>query len=452
MQVIVVGCGKVGRTIASMLASEDNDVTVVDTDADRVNDISTIYDVMGVVGNATSFKTLSEAGIEHANMLVAVTQSDEVNLLCCVLAKRAADCRTVARVRNPIYSAERDFLQEKLGVSMTINPEYEAAQEISHLLRFPQASEVYSFAKRRASIISFKVPEDCSIIGMPLRNLSKKVPLNLLVCMAQRGDRVIIPDGSFAAEPGDILSITTMPGEADEFFELIGMQKDRVRNALIIGGGRVSYYLAKILDDVGIKVRIIEKNYARCEELAEQLPNATIVHGDGSDQEFLKEEHIEMMDSMLASTGIDEENIILSLYAKDLIRYKVVTKLSHMELDGVVKSLNLDSIVSPRTITSEIIVRYVRATRNGMGSNVEVMYKMLGGRAEALEFNVKEDSDITGLRIADMKLKKDVLIGGIFRNGTLIVPSGNDVIQSGDSVIVITTNVGFQDIHDILAL
>ena len=449
MQVIVVGCGKVGRTIAAQLVNEDNDITVVDTNAERVDGISTIYDVMGVVGNATSFKTLSEAGIEHADMLVAVTQSDEVNLLCCVLAKKAGGCRTVARVRNPIYSAERNFLQEKLGVSMTINPEYEAALETSHLLRFPQASEVYSFAKRRTSLISFRVPEGCSLVGMPLRELSKRLSTNVLVCMARRGDDVIIPDGSFEAREGDILSIMAMPGVADEFFR--GMQKDRVHNALLIGGGKVSFYLAQILDEVGIRSKIIEQDYRRCEELAELLPNATIIHGDGSDQEFLKEEHIETMDSMLAGTGIDEENIILSLYARDIIKYKVVTKLSHMEVNGVVKKLNLDAIVSPRTITAESIVRYVRATRNGMGSNVEVMYKMLDGRAEALEFKIKDDSVVTGVRLADMRLKRDVLVAGIFRDGNLIVPSGSDVIRSGDSVIVITTNIGFQDIHDILA-
>ena len=451
MQVIVVGCGKVGRTIAAQLVNEDNDITVVDTNAERVDGISTIYDVMGVVGNATSFKTLSEAGIEHADMLVAVTQSDEVNLLCCVLAKKAGGCRTVARVRNPIYSAERNFLQEKLGVSMTINPEYEAALETSHLLRFPQASEVYSFAKRRTSLISFRVPEGCSLVGMPLRELSQRLSTNVLVCMARRGDDVIIPDGSFEAREGDILSIMAMPGVADEFFRRMGMQKDRVHNALLIGGGKVSFYLAQILDEVGIRSKIIEQDYRRCEELAELLPNATIIHGDGSDQEFLKEEHIETMDSMLAGTGIDEENIILSLYARDIIKYKVVTKLSHMEVNGVVKKLNLDAIVSPRTITAESIVRYVRATRNGMGSNVEVMYKMLDGRAEALEFKIKDDSVVTGVRLADMRLKRDVLVAGLFRDGNLIVPSGSDVIRSGDSVIVRTTNIGFQDIHDILA-
>ncbi|MGI6754940.1 MAG: Trk system potassium transporter TrkA [Atopobiaceae bacterium] len=451
MQVIVVGCGKVGRTIAAELAQEDNDVTVVDTDAERVDSVSTIYDVMGVVGNATSFKTLSEAGIEHTDMLIAVTQSDEVNLLCCVLAKKASDCSTIARVRNPIYSAERNFLQEELGVSMTINPEFEAAKEISHLLRFPQASEVYGFGKHRASIISFTVPEECALVGQSLRELSHKLPKNILVCMAKRDDTVIIPDGSFVTQPGDVLSIFTGQLAADEFFRRIGLQNKRIKNTLIIGGGRVSYYLAKILAKSDIDVKIIEKDYARCEELSGLLPNATIIHGDGSDQEFLKEEHIETMDSMLASTSIDEENIILSLYAKDIIRYKVITKLSHMEVDSVVKKLNLDAIVSPRSITSETIVRFVRATRNGMGSNVEVMYKMLDGRAEALEFTIHENSAVTGVKLQEMQLKKNVLIGAIYRHGKLIVPTGSDKLAKGDAVIVITTNIGFQDISDILA-
>ena len=451
MQIIIVGCGKVGRALVAQLSGEDNNITVVDTNADIVKGVSTFYDVMGVTGNGTSYTTLSEADIEHTDILIAVTHSDEVNLLCCVVAKRAGNCHTIARVRNPIYSAERGFLRKELGLSMIINPEYAAAQEIARLLRFPSAIEIDSFSRGRIEILRFKVKEDSLLIGCALKDLSQRLSVDVLVCAVERRGGVIIPDGGFIIRGGDILSIIAIPVNASNFFKKIGIHTNQVKNTLIIGGGEITYYLSRLLLAMGIKVKIVEKNRARCEELSDLLPKATIICGDGSDQELLNEEHLEQMDSLVASTDIDEENIILSLYAKERVRSKVVTKLNRLEFNDVIHSLNLDSLVYPKNITAEYILQYVRAMGNSVGSNVETLYKLMDGRVEALEFLIRAKSDITGVCLQDMKLKKDLLVAGIVRKAKLIIPGGQDEFMVGDSVIVVTTNTGFRDIHDILA-
>lgn len=451
MQIIIVGCGKVGRALVGQLSGEDNNVTVVDMNPDVVKGVSTFYDVMGVTGNGTSYTTLMEADTEHADILIAVTHSDEVNLLCCVVAKRAGNCHTIARVRNPIYSAERGFLRKELGLSMIINPEFAAAMEIARLLRFPSAIEIDSFSRGRIEMLRFKVREDSLLIGYALKDLSQKLSVDVLVCAVERSGNVLIPDGDFVVRGGDVLSVIAIPGNASAFFKKIGIRTNQVKNTLIIGGGEITYYLSQLLLSTGIKVKIVEKNRERCEELSELLPKATIICGDGSDQELLNEEHLEQMDSLVASTDIDEENIILSLYAKDKVRSKVVTKLNRLEFNDVIHSLNLDSLVYPKNITAEYILQYVRAMGNSMGSNVETLYKLMDGRVEALEFLIRPLSNMTGIRLQDMKLKKNLLVAGIGRKGKLIIPGGQDEFMPGDSVIVVTTNTGFRDIHDILA-
>ena len=450
MQIIIVGCGKVGRTLAAQLSGEDNNVTVVDTNPEVLKSVSAFYDVMGVIGNGTSYTTLTEADIEHTDILIAVTQSDEVNLLCCVVARRAAGCHTIARVRNPIYSEERAFLRKELGLSMIINPELAAAQEIARLLRFPSAIEINSFSKGRIELLRFKVRDDSVLTGTALKDLSQKLSVDVLVCAAEREGEVLIPDGEFAIRGGDILSIIAVPGNAGAFFRKIGIRTNQVKNTLIIGGGEITYYLSRMLLRSGIKVKIVEKNRARCEELSELLPKATIICGNGSDQELLNEEHLEQMDSLVAGTDMDEENIILSLYAQGKVRSKVVTKMNHLEFNDVIHSLNLDSLIYPKNITAEYILQYVRAMGNSMGSNVETLYKLMNGRVEALEFLIGPGSSMTGIRLQDMRLKKNLLVAGIARKGRLIIPGGQDEFQAGDSVIIVTTNTGFRDLHDIV--
>lgn len=450
MQIIIVGCGKVGRALTAQLSGEDNNVTVVDTNGELVKGLANYYDVMGVTGNGASYNVLKEADIEHADVLIAVTHSDEVNLLCCVIARKAANCHTIARVRNPVYSEERAFIRKELGLSMIINPEFAAALEIARLLRFPSAIDIDSFSKGRIELLRFRVPANSLLEGAALRELPKKLQMDVLICIAERGDQVIIPDGDFVIHAGDLLSMISIPGNAGVFFEKVGIRTNQVKNTMIIGGGEITYYLSKLLLSMGIRVKIIEKKRERCEELSDLLPKATIICGDGSDRELLQEEHLEQMDSLVAGTDIDEENIILSLYARDRVKSKVVTKLNHLDFNDVIHSLNLDSLIYPKNIAAEYILRYVRAVENSMGSNVETLYKLMDGRVEALEFLIRKESGMSGIKLQDMRLKKNLLIAGIGRRGKLIMPGGQDEFLPGDSVIVVTTNSGFQDIHDIL--
>ena len=450
MQIIIVGCGKVGRALAAQLSGEDNNVTVVDTNGDVVKTVANYYDVMGVTGNGASYSVLAEADIEHTDVLIAVTHNDEVNLLCCVVARKAANCHTIARVRNPVYSEERAFLRKELGLSMIINPEYAAAQEIARLLRFPSAIEIDSFSKGRIEMLRFRVPAASMLNGLALRELPQRLPMDVLICAAERGEEVLIPDGNFVIRSGDLLSMIAIPGNAAAFFKKVGISTNQVKNTMIIGGGEITYYLSKLLLNMGIRVKIIEKRRERCEELSDLLPKATIICGDGSDRELLREEHLEQMDSLVAGTDMDEENIILSLYARDRVRAKVVTKLNHLDFNDVIHSLDLDSLIYPKNIAAEYIPQYVRAIGNSMGSNVETLYKLMDGRVEALEFLVHKNSDLAGIRLRDMRLKRNLLIAGIGRKGRLIIPGGQDEFLPGDSVIVVTTDSGFQDIHDIL--
>lgn len=449
MQIVIVGCGKVGTALAVKLSQEDNNVTIVDTDPRVVRAITGMYDVMGIVGNGASYNTLKEADIEHADLLIAVSKSDELNLLCCVVARRAAKCHTIARVRNLIYREEREFIRRELGLSMIINPEFAAAQEIARLLRFPSAIEIDSFAKGRIEMMRFKVHEGSKLAGIHVRDVSA-IQKNLLIGVAERKGEVVIPGGDFRIEAGDSLSILATPKTASEFFRKIGVKTNQVHNAMIVGGGEITYYLSTMLIQMGIHVVIIEKNQQRCEVLSELLPDATIIYGDGSDQELLREENIDGMEAFVACTDMDEENIILSLYARDKVASKVVTKINHLNFNDVIHSLDLDSLIYPKHITAENILQYVRAMKNSMGSNVETLYKLLDDRVEALEFVIHGNCDITDICLENLRLRKNLLVACINRRGKMIIPGGQDSFQKGDSVIVVTTDSGLQNIEDIL--
>lgn len=449
MHVIIVGCGKVGTALAVKLSQEDNNVTVVDKDPRVIRAVTAMYDVMGIVGNGASYNTLREADIEHADLLIAVSKSDELNLLCCVVARRAARCHTIARVRSAVYREDREFIRRELGLSMIINPEFAAAQEIARLLRFPSAIEIDSFAKGRIEMLRFKVPAGSRLSGMKIMDVSE-AQKDLLICAAERGGNVVIPDGSYQIEAGDSLSILATPKMASEFFRRIGVKTNQVHSAMIVGGGEITYYLSSILIQMGIQVTIIEKNKERCETLSDLLPEATIIYGDGSDQELLREENIEGMGAFVACTDMDEENIILSLYARDKVAVKVVTKINHLNFNDVIHSLDLDSLIYPKHITAESILQYVRAMKNSIGSNVETLYKLMDDRVEALEFIIHKNCEIKEIRLEKLRLRKNILIAGINRKGRMIVPGGQDSFLEGDSVIVVTTMSGLRNIEDIL--
>ena len=451
LRIIIVGCGKVGATLAEKLSQEGHDITLLDKNPTKLQMLANAYDVMGIVGNGASYNTQMEAGIEDSDLLIAVTDSDELNLLCCTVAKRVGNCAAIARVRTPDYSAESAYLQEKLGLALIINPELEAAREVARVLCLPTALEVNTFAHGQAELIKFKLPPENILIGQTIANLGKEgISQNILICAVERGGEVTIPDGDFRFAEGDFLSFVAARQDARVFLEKIGFATKQVHDTMIIGGGKAAYYLAKQLLNIGISVKIIETNTARCEELSTLLPKAIIINGDGTDEELLKEEGIEYADSFVPLTGIDEENILLTLYAREVSNAKVITKVNRINFKNVISHLDLGSVVYPRYITAEAIIAYVRAKKASLNSNIETLYHMFDSRIEAIEFLVEEPSEITNVPLMNLELKKNLLICCIYRKGRVIIPSGIDSIMVGDTVVVVTTYSGFDEIQDIL--
>ena len=451
LRIIIVGCGKVGRTLVEQLSQEGHDITIVDRDAQRTQALANLYDIMGVQGNGASYSVLKEAGIENADLLIAVTQSDELNLLCCTVGRQVANCAAIARVRTPDYSKEVGYLREKLGLAMIINPEMEAAAEAARILYLSTALEIDSFAHGQADLIKFKVPEGNVLDGMNLITLGQRIAPDILICAAERDGKVIIPRGQFTIQAGDFLSFAASRAVGKKFLEDIGFKTNRVRNAMLIGGGRAAYYLARQLINMGIQVKIIEISRERCEELSILLPKAIIINGDGTNEDLLREEGIERAEAVVALTGIDEENILLTLFARRVSEAKTITKINRITFQDVINSLDLGSVVYPKYITAEAIIRYVRAMRESMDSNIETLYHMFDHRAEAVEFRVEAHSAVTGIPLKDLHLKDSLLVCAIYRNGKVRIPNGNDSIQVGDTIMVVTTHSGFSDIRDILA-
>lgn len=450
LNIIIVGCGKVGATLTEQLCKEGHDITLIDRSASKIQAMTNLFDVMGIVGNGASYSVQMEAGIENTDLIIAVTNSDELNLLCCTVAKRVGNCAAIARVRTPDYSKEVGYLREKLGLAMIINPELEAAKEAAKILYLPTALEVNSFAHGQAEMIKFKVPEGNMLEHMLISNLSRSVTHSILICAVERDGEVHIPSGDFQIEKGDVISFVASRKMAKAFLEDIGFKTNQVKNTMIIGGGKAAYYLANQLIHAGISVKIIESDRARCEELSILLPKAIIINGDGTDEELLKEEGIEYVESFVPLTGIDEENIMLTLYARQVSQAKVITKINRINFKEVISRLDLGSLIYPRYITSEAIIAYVRAKKDSMDSNIETLYHMFDYRAEAIEFRVDEESEVTNISLAELSLKKNLLISFINRNGSIIIPSGQDCIKVGDTVMIVTTHTGFNDIQDIL--
>ncbi len=451
LQIIIVGCGKVGRTLVEQLSQEGHSITVVDKDAAMVQDVANLFDIMGVVGNGASYGVLEEAGLNDADLLIAVTESDELNLLCCTVARQVGNCEAIARVRTPDYSREVGYLRQKLGLAMIINPEMESAAEAARILYLPTALEIDSFAHGQADLIKFKVPEGNVLAGMNLITLGKTIAPDILICAAEREGKVTIPRGNYVIQAGDILSFAARRAVGKKFLEDIGFKTNQVRSAMLIGGGRASYYLAKQLLSMGIQVKIIEVKRERCEELSVLLPQAVIINGDGTDEDLLIEEGIQRAEAVVALTGIDEENILLTLYARKVGNAKTITKINRITFQEVINGLDLGSVIYPKYITAEAIIRYVRAMREGLDSNIETLYHMFDHRAEAIEFRIGAPSEVTGIPLKDLKLKSDLLVSCIYRDGRVRIPNGFDEIRVGDTVMIVTTHSGFNDIQDILA-
>jgi trk system potassium uptake protein TrkA len=450
MKIIIVGCGKVGLTLTEQLNNEGHEITVIDVNGSKLRNVTDNLDVMGVEGNGAIYNVQMEAGIKDADLLVATTSSDELNMLCCLIAKKAGNCHTIARIRNPEYTDEINYIREELNLSMAINPEKAAAHEIARLIKFPSAIKVDTFAKGRVELLKFIIPHDSILHNMKIMEMNMKLRCSVLIGAVERGKEVFIPDGNFVLQAGDRISIVSSSSSAMDFFRRVGIETTNIKTAMFIGGGRITYYLAKMLEDTNIKVKIVERDLNRCNDLSSSLSKAMILFGDGSDQQLLLEEGVGQTDAFAALTGFDEENIMLSLYAGSLSSAKLITKINRVSFEDVIQNMNLGSVIHPKLITADMISRYVRAMQNSVGSNVESLVKIAADKAEALEFRVEKDAPLIGIPLEKLSFIDNLLIACINHRGRIITPNGQDTIEAGDTVIVVTTHLGLKDLKDIL--
>lgn len=452
MKIVIIGGGSVGSAITAQLAGEGHDITVIDESFGVLTEMSNTNDVYGVVGNGADISILKKADIDKADLVIAVTNSDEVNILCCTASKKLGAKHTVARVRKPEYSELMQLLKSDMNLSMTINPELAAAKEIYRTLRFPSAAKIDTFCRGRVELAEFVVSADSPIAGQTLNDLRNKLNIKFLVCGVLRGGEAVIPSGFFKIEAGDRLFITIPDEEVTAFFKAIGAHKHPVKNVLIVGGGRVTYYLLGMLKKAKIDPTVIEENKELCRELAEAF-NCTVINDKGTKQELLMEENFDTADAFLTLSNDDENNAIVSLYAKNKGAKKIVTLISSMSYIDLFKDMGLDTIISPKTSTASYILRYVRSMSNAIGSDIESLYMIMEGKAEAIEFKVKENIEnltLVPLKELGPKLKKGVLIACIARDGKVIISTGNDFIAPGDTVIVVTTVTQINGIKEIL--
>ena len=451
MNIIVVGCGKIGTTVLESLVAEGHAVTAVDNRMLPLTNISNIYDVMTVCGNGADCETLVEAGVADAELVVAATGSDEVNMLCCHVAKKLGVPNTVARIRKPEFNDKSLLkMKELLDLSLSINPDRLAALEIYHNLRLPAAVKLETFSSGGFEMIEMKLKADSPFVGVPLSQLRDKFKATFLVCVVQRGEEVFIPDGNFVLQDGDRVGITAKHSELQKLLRNMGTKRKQARKVMILGGSRTAFYLAKRLLEAGTEVKIIDKDHETCEILCELLPAADVICGDGTQQELLLEEGLDGMDAFVSLTGMDEQNILLAFFAAAHQVPKVIPKVNRRELVSLAERLGLDTVVSPRNIIADVLVQHARALENSMGSNVETLYRLMDDGAEALEFNVKDNPRLVNIPLKVLELKRQVLIAGIHRGREALIPTGDDVILPGDKVVVITAADRLNDLADIL--
>lgn len=450
MKMVLIGNGKTGSGLASMLSNEGHDVTVIDINSSALERTQNTEDVMCIEGNGIDADVQRDASVNKAGVVIAATHHDEVNLLCCLIAKKLGAARTIARVRNPEYYKQIDFIRDDLGLSMVINPEKITADEILRVLITPAAAKVEVFEKGRMELVEYKIPDNSPILDRSLLDIYKQTGIKLLICAVQRDSEIYIPGGNFVLRSGDRISIAATHGEIERFFRMCGSIKDKVKSCIIVGAGRISYYLTRNLLGMGMRVKIIEKDLDNCRRLAEIFPKASVIHGDGTDQDLLAEEGIRDADAFVAVTGIDEENIIMSLYAKNSSNAKVVTKINRESYADLTSQIGLDCIISPKYLTTSSVITYVRSIDN-TESNIESVYHIVGNRVEAAEFRIREKiPQLVGIPLKDLKLKKNILICSVLRGRQVIIPDGSTTIETGDSVVVVSKEYRFTDIREIL--
>ncbi len=452
LNIIVVGIGKVGYTVAEQLVQENHDVTIIDTSEDVINDTLQDIDVIGVIGNGATSKTLGDAGIEECDLLIALTGSDELNIVTCLLAKQMGADSTIARVRNPEYSDDLKIIKDSLGLTIAVNPEREAAAEIQRILKFPTARNVTFFGRDQVDILSLVANNKCSLTGKAIKDSFSKIKTPALACAVERGEDVFIPTGDFVIEENDTIAVLTPTKTAPEFFKQIGFKTANIHNIMIIGGGKIGVYLAKFLNHLKINTTIIEKELDTALSLSEMLPHINVVHGDGTNRSLLLEEGIKEADAFICLTGIDEENIVLSLFAKSVNpTVKTITKVNHTLFREVIKTLDIDSVVYPKFTTAGIILKHVRAHQTGIeNSDVTTLTRIINNKVEAIEFEVHKGSMVIGKMLQDLDIRKNILIGSITRGKEVRIPNGSDTLQEGDTVVVVTATERLSKLDDIL--
>ena len=450
MKIIIAGAGKVGHSVAALLAAEGHDLTIIDRDPETIQHISNTLDVICVEGSATNPGTLREAGAEHADLLLAATEQDEVNMVCGISARKMGTAHVIARVRDPEYLRQTEFLREALGLSVIVNPEYECAKEISRLLRFPGAVRVDSFSKGSVEIVEHKIPIGGALDGVVLKDLVQRFGAKILVSLVERGKEAMIPNGNFVLQAGDRLSITGNSRELRRFFTAIGQYKRPVRRVMIMGGGRSTVYLTRILQESGMEVTVVERDRERCDLLCDLIPQANVVCGDATRSDVLQEDGLSAADAFVALTGDDEDNIITSLFAMNCGVNMVIVKVNRDYLDDILDNVGLNTVVSPKEIVSQQLTRYVRAMSNSLGGSMETLYRLADGKVEALEFKVGPDSACVNIPLKDLKLRPNVLICALIRGNKSIIPDGNSRILPGDHAVIVTAAGKLQNIDAII--
>ena len=461
MKIVIIGDGKVGRKLAAQLSEEDYDIVLIDQNAGKLKEALNQMDIFCITGNGADAEVQKEADVPHADLVIACASTDELNMMSCLLAKRLGARHTIARVRNPIYYRQMGLLKEDLHLSMAVNPELAVAHEIARVLLFPDTSKVETFVKGRVELVEFPIRSESKLKDLSLAEIYQRFQVRILVCAVKRGRDVFIPDGHTVLEEGDRIYIASTHKTLEKFFAALGRRVNQVKNVMICGGGSVSFYLAGQLQHARMHIKIIEKDYARCEQLTELLPEATVIHGDATDHDLLLEEGIEDADAMVALTGMAGAKnaavaiVPAALLADGPVRIenvpKIIVKVNEDSRAQMVEGMGIDSIVSAKGVTADAILSYVRARKKSLKSaNVETLYRLVGERVEALEFIIREECEYTGIPLKDLETKPEYLIACIGRKGKIIIPSGEDYMQVGDSVVVVTTKRGTEDLREIL--
>ena len=450
MNIIIVGAGKIGFTLTQYLTREGHDVTVIDRKAERVGLVNTTLDAITITGSV-DLELLRLAGAASADLLIAATNSDESNILCCMMARKLGVKHTIARVRRREHFEAVMFLREELGLSMTINPEQDTAREISRVLRFPSAAKVEPFAKGQAELVEFKLMEDNPLCGTELKNFHGRFDRGTLICAVRRGEDVIIPGGDFVFRAGDSVNVVGAPREIHAFFKAMAIFKKGAKSVMIVGGGHVGVYLGRQLLSMGIRVKLLEQDEAKCNAIKDLLPKADVICADGSRPDVLEEEGLRGTDALVAITGSDEINIILGAYARSVGVPKAIAKVNEDHLISLAESFGLEEPVQPRVITGQQVLQYVRSMANASDTGgVEMLRRILDGKLEVLEFRAGTAGPCIGVALRDLPTKPDVLVAAIIRAGRCLIPGGNDAIQPGDSVLAVTTRRGMTRLEDIL--